>query len=189
MLSGHEAITKGGWVGHWSRRALHIGMILVPWLYYTFHVPSMILWILLALVILLEVIRLSIRFQAFGQRAHEVKHISSFAWAAVALFLVLLLTTPEFAYPIIAACALGDPLMGELRRFRIPPWFVALLGILFIAGLWLFAWWWVATPWWWAIMMGPLIVAAEWPNLQWIDDNAMMQLVPLVVVLIVNAMT
>lgn len=189
MTTGHEATTKGGWIGHWLRRALHMGMVAVPWLYYTFRIPSFIVWILLALVVLVEIVRLSVGFQAFGQRAHEARRISSFAWGAVSLFLVLLMTTPPFAYPIIATCAFADPLIGELRRFRFSSWFVACVGILLASGLWLLAWWWLGTPWWWAILMGPLTVGAEWPNLKWIDDNAMIQLVPLAIVLIVNAMS
>ena len=186
MLSRHEAITRGGWFGHWARRGLHVGMILVPWVYYTYRIPSIVLWLLLFVVVVVEVIRFIWGIQFFGQRAHEVKRISSFAWGAVSLFLVLLLTQPMFAYPIVAACALVDPLLGELRRFSLSSWLIALIGILFIVGLWLLAWQWCGTPWWWSIIMGPLIVAAEWPNIKWIDDNAMMQLAPLIVVLFVQ---
>src|SRR5271170_3923561 len=110
--------TKGGSTAHWMRRALHLGMILIPWLYYTYHLSPRVLWILLSVVVLLEVIRLTFGIQLFGQRIHEVKRVSSFAWGAVSLFLVLLFTTPQFAYPIIAGCAFGDPLVGELRRFH-----------------------------------------------------------------------
>ena len=186
MQGGHEVITRGGWFGHWLRRALHVGMILVPWVYYTYAISRWVVWILLFLVIFIEIIRLSLGIQLFGQRAHEAKRPSSFAWGAVSLFLVLLLTQAKFAYPIIAACALGDPLIGELRRFHFPTWLTALIGILLIAVLWLFAAWWLGTSWWWAVIMAPLTVIVEWPNLKWIDDNAMMQLVPLMIVLLLD---
>jgi len=182
MQTSHETTTKGGWIGHWMRRSIHVGMIFVPWLYYTYNIPPIILWIAFAVVLFLEIIRLSLGVQLFGQRTHEAERISSFSWGAASLFLVLLLTQPMFAYPIVAACAIGDPLMGELRRAHLPSWFVAAVGILLVAGLWLIAWWWLGTPWWWAIIMGPLAVASEWPNLKWIDDNATMQLVPLLLV-------
>lgn len=182
-MPGHESITKGGWIGHYLRRAMHVGMILVPWLYYTYHIPVIVIKILLVFVILVEIVRLKLGLQVFGQRSHEAKRISSFAWGAVSLFLVLLFADRQFAYPIIASCAFGDPLVGELRRFHFPSWLIAMIGILFIAGLWLLASLWLGTAWWWAIIMGPLIIASEWPNLKWIDDNGMMQLVPLIVVI------
>lgn len=193
-MRGHEVQTKGGWVGHLIRRTIHITMVIIPWLYYQFgqevsgffHLtPQHLLWVLLFLVILLEVIRLRFSFQLFGQRAYEVKGVSSFAWGSVSLFLVLFFAPKIFAYPIIASCAFGDPLIGELRRFQLLSWLVALVGVVFIAGLWLLAWWWLGTPWWWAVIMGPLIVVAEWPTLKWIDDNAMMQLIPLIVIRLV----
>lgn len=186
MSSGHEATTKGGWLGHWVRRAIHVGMILVPWLYYHFEIPSYVLWILFSIIIFVEIIRLLLGFQFFGQRVHEAKRISSFAWGGLSLCLVLLLVPPQFAYPIVAACAFGDPLIGELRRFRLPSCVVAVVGAVFIAGLWLLAWCWLGTPWWYAVIMWPLTVAAEWPNLAWIDDNAMMQLIPLIVVYVLK---
>ncbi|MCB1827000.1 MAG: hypothetical protein KDH94_01150 [Coxiellaceae bacterium] len=176
---GHEAQTKGGWLGHWIRRAIHISMVLVPWIYYHFALPRNLIWILLGLIILLEAVRLAFRFQAFGQRSHEARKISSFAWGGASLFLVLLFAPKMFAYPIIASCAFGDPLLGELRRFNWRPIWVAIVGVIVVMLVWLVAWYWLATPWWWCCIMGPLIVAAEWPNLRWIDDNAMMQLLPL----------
>ena len=38
--------------------------------------------------------------------------------------------------------------------------------------------------WWFAVLMGPLTVAAEYPSLKVIDDNAMMELVPLAAALL-----
>jgi hypothetical protein len=35
-------------------------------------------------------------------------------------------------------------------------------------------------------LMGPICVAAEWPRLRYIDDNATMLLIPLAVVLILE---
>lgn len=184
-MQGHEVRTRGGWLGHWVRRFLHVGMIVVPGLYYYFGVSRLALWVLLLLLIVLEMVRLVKGFQIFGQREHESKRISSFAWGAGALLIVLLFAPKMFAYPIVATCALVDPLMGELRRFQLSSWSVAVAGVLLTMLIWLLAWHWLMTPWWWAIIMGPLSVAAEWPQLKWIDDNAMMQLIPLVVVLLV----
>jgi hypothetical protein len=88
----------------------------------------------------------------------------------------------NFSIPIIWSWSFGDPLLGELRRYQLNEIFIWLIGIIFIAAVWLFCYWWLATPWWWALIMGPLAVASEKPTLKWIDDNALMQLIPLIVV-------
>lgn len=192
-MQGHEQETRGGWAGHLVRRLLHVGMVFVPWIYYQygasisafFHLsPTGLLWSLVLLVIVLEIIRLSFKLQIFGQRPHETKQISSFAWGAISLFLVLLFAPKPFAYPIVASCALGDPFLGELRRFRWSSGLVLLLGMLFIAGIWLLASHWFGIAWWWAMIMGPVVVAAERIPLRWIDDNATMQLIPLLIILL-----
>ena len=182
MQTGYEATTKGGWLGHGLRRMVHIAMAVVPWIYYHYAISATVLWVLLILLVVLEGLRLTFGLQLFGQRVHEAKRISSFAWGGSALLLVLLLSPPMFAYPIIVACALGDPLLGELRRLGLLTGLVVVCGLVVVAAIWLGATWWLATPWWWALIMAPLTVVAEWPNLKWIDDNAMMQLVPLIVV-------
>ena len=41
------------------------------------------------------------------------------------------------------------------------------------------------TPLWLAPIMAPLCVAAEWPRLRWIDDNATILLIPLTAILLV----
>jgi len=192
-MPGHEQQTVGGWAGHLVRRLIHIGMLLVPWLFYQYGIeisaffdltPNGLLLVLLVLVVLLEMIRLLLGIRIFGQRQHEARQISSFAWGGVSLLLVLLFAPQAFAYPIIASCALTDPLIGELRRFQISSWTILLSSILLVVAIWLLAWHWFGTPWWWAIIMSPVIVVAERIQLNWLDDNATMQLIPLLLVLL-----
>jgi len=137
----------------------------------------------MGLLAVLEAWRLCTGWIAFGQRSREARQISSFSWGLMSIFLVLLFAPGKaFAIPIIISCALGDPLLGELRRLRIAKLWVALIGLVFIAGLWAVSTYYLGTPLWWAFVMGPFIVLCEWPNLSWIDDNAMMQLLPLLLV-------
>jgi hypothetical protein len=178
--------TQGGGLGHIIRRLIHVSMVFVPWCYYSFSVPRYIPWVVIAVVVVLEAWRLSAGVLLFGQRANEVKRISAFAWGAVSLSIVLLSTTSQFAYPIIASCALADPLIGEMRRRRWSAYWVGWLGLLLLAIIWGVAVRYWELSWWWVVVMAPLTVAAEWPNWPWIDDNGLMQLVPLFVVLLVN---
>jgi len=191
-MPGQEIQIRGGWLGHLLRRLIHISMIFVPYLYYRhgvsvsnfFHLsPQDLLWILVALIILLELVRLSLGIQVFGQRKHEAKQISSFAWGSISLLLVLLWAPKALAYPIVVSWALGDPLIGEMRRFHFNVWYAVLIAVLFIAGIWSLAGYWFATPWWWVVLMAPLTVAAERIRWKWIDDNATMQLIPLFFIL------
>ena len=188
----YESKTRGRALGHWLRRSLHIGTFIIPLIYYpyaqsiaaVFHLtPRSLLWCLIILLVVLEALRLIKGWVAFGQRSYEAKQISSFSWAAVSICLVLLFAPGKmYGIPIIWSCAFTDPLLGELRRLRVSKIIITVIGVIFTAGIWCLCTWWFGTPGWWAIIMGPFIVAAEWPNIRWIDDNAMMQLLPLLLV-------
>lgn len=187
--------TKGGLSGHIARRIIHMCMALLPIVYYYWGdiianwfdiTPKIIVIILVSIIILAELIRLVFGVTIFGQRKHEAKQLSSFAWGALSMGLVLLLAPgPKFGIPIIWACSFGDPFVGELRRLALPNYFIFILGALFIIGIWTLCSWWFKTPYWLAWIMGPITMAAEWPNLTWIDDNATMQLVPLFLILLI----
>lgn len=196
MTTNHASNTIGGAGGHWLRRFIHVLMIAIPFVYYTYgfaisrslHMtrPMMVIIILL-IICALEFFRVCFHITIFGQRKHEAKHISSFAWGAFALGLVLLFAPgAEYGAPIIASCAIVDPVLGELRRFSVRPLWVALLGLVLIAVIWLLASFYFGTPVWLFVLMAPVTLVAEWPSIRWIDDNALMQLVPLVVVLVLE---
>jgi len=170
-----------------------MAMVFVPYGYYhhgeaiaSFFDISLpfFLWLLFLLILFLEIIRLITKFQIFGQRSYERVRVSAFAWGALSLLLVLIGSPQPYGYPIIAACALGDPLVGELRLRSIRPLYVVAIGFIFILMIWLLAWYYLQTPWWWGLIMAPITVAVEWPQLKWIDDNALMQLVPLTLYLL-----
>lgn len=193
--NSYEGHTVGGLKGHLLRRAIHLGILVIPILYYSFADPvtaffrlsaNQIVLIIMFIVMLLELLRLRLGWVVFGQRKHEAKAISSFAWTGISIGIVLLFAPDkQFGFPIIWSCALGDPLLGELRRCRIHSGLVALLGVSVVVAIWLFCSWWLNTPIWLAWIMGPLTVAAEWPNIKWLDDNVLMTLLPLIFVLIV----
>lgn len=186
----HQRITA-----HVLRRTVHLFSLVAPWIYYHYgqiiaawfglNLPQFV-WICIAILLFLESLRLYFKITIFGQRDYERRHISAFIWAAVSMALVLLYAPgPEFGYPIVISFAIGDPLLGELRHTPLNTQWVILIGLLVIFVIWLICSFILATPLWLAFLMAPIIVAAEWPCLKWIDDNALMQLIPLAIILII----
>lgn len=197
-MTDHVSHSVGGRGGHLARRLIHVSMAAMPWLWY-WHVAELeqasgwsrqaLGGALLALLVLGEALRLSLGLTVFGQRAYEARQISAMAWGGVSVTLVFLLA-PErglagaaIGLPIVVALALVDPLMGELRRARRSGRLVALVGVAGCAAVWAGAAWQLGTPWPLVPLMAVVSVAAEWPSLRWIDDNATMTLVPLALAL------
>ena len=183
----YEANTVGGRLGHRLRRALHVVMLLVPILYYYYEAwLSNGLLIILLLVIATELWRLKKHYLFFGQRAHESTHLSSFAWGAIAMIVVLLLVPHAiYAIPIVAGCAIGDPLIGILKE-RLPWYVVRPIAFLVIGFIWWVCRYFMPLPIWFPWVVSAMTVLVEWPNFYWIDDNALMQVVPLMLLLMTH---
>lgn len=189
----HEYLHKG-LTAHLLRRAIHLSSIFLLWFYYQYGIScanflgvslQQLVELCLGFVLTLELIRLRRGWLVFGQRSYEKNQISAFAWSAVGMALVLLFAPGKaFVIPIIAAYALGDPLLGELRRQKLPKMAVILIGIAVITGIWWLAYLQWGTPLWTLFVMGPVTVAVECVCFPWIDDNALMQIIPLIIVLI-----
>lgn len=196
-MSQSGNLTKGGTPAHVARRFFHLSMILVPFFYYYCSVhlifPPLLhiaLILFLFLVILFEIIRVRFGIVLFAQRFHEATHFSAFGWTMLSLGLILLFSpTPAYAFAIIMSCALADPLMGELRERQIDTWKIISAGMLVVLIVWLAVAYFSPIAYAWAFLMAPITVAAEWPSLKWIDDNAMMMLVPLIIVFLASMQT
>ncbi len=180
----------GGMYGHLFRRGFHIGMSLIPLVYYqyaeklsdTVSITELQLVSLLTLAIVLgEAIRLKLGITIFGQRDYESKQVSALAWGgfAVGLTFLTLAEYPELVWPLILSLSLGDPFLGEVRRKGYDSKTVFLSGSIFLMLVWMACWYQLGTPILLAFVMAPICVAAEWPRLRWIDDNATMLLIPL----------
>lgn len=193
-LTNPIELSVGGVSGHLLRRGIHLAMSFLPFLYFEFgedvaDMVSLTLEQVVSCVILLavfgEALRLRMGLTVVGQRSYEAKQVSALAWGALGVGMVFLLTPdPAYAYPLILSLSLGDPLLGELRRKESSTQTVILAGVLGIAVIWSGCAYLVETPWLFVPLMAPICVAAEWPRLRYIDDNATMLLIPLAVVLI-----
>jgi len=193
-LTNPIELSVGGVSGHLLRRGIHLAMSFLPFLYFEFgedvaDMASLTLEQVVSCVILLaifgEALRLRMGLTVVGQRSYEAKQVSALAWGALGVGMVFLLTPdPAYAYPLILSLSLGDPLLGELRRKGSSTQTVILAGVIGIAVIWAGCAYLVETPWLFVPLMAPICVAAEWPRLRYIDDNATMLLIPLAVVLI-----
>ena len=182
-------LSVGGIWGHTARRVFHLSMGGFPFLYYYLQgeiETQKIVSAAVIFVIFAEAVRLKLGIAIFGQRHYESKQVSALAWGAFAIGIIFLTVPdyPEFVYPLILSLSFGDPFLGELRRKNLDSKNVFLIGSIFIMMIWLISWHYLSTPFFLAILMGPICVAAEWPRLRWIDDNATMLLIPLTVVLL-----
>ena len=184
----------GGMYGHLFRRGFHIGMSIIPLIYYEYgeKLSAMVsiteLQLVSALtiaIVLAEGIRLKLGVTIFGQRDYESKQVSALAWGgfAVGLTFLTLSEYPELVWPLILSLSLGDPFLGEIRRKGLDAKSVFIYGSIFVGLIWVATWHFLDTPIWMAILMAPICVAAEWPRLRWIDDNATMLLIPLSVII------
>ena len=115
-----------------------------------------------------------------GLRDYEKKRIAGYFWGASGYVLALLFFDQRFAMITILGTTLGDPVLGELRetslkRFAPAAGFavwcaVALLCILLVP---------LSTPLALVPLGAALAVGAEWIKQPYIDDNFLMNIVPL----------
>ncbi|MBT3658102.1 MAG: hypothetical protein HN544_07905 [Euryarchaeota archaeon] len=180
----------GGMYGHLFRRGFHVGMSIIPLVFYEYGEKlsdlvslseMQLVSVMILTLVFAEAVRLKLGITIFGQRDYESKQVSALAWGtfAVGMTFMTLSEYPELVWPLILSLSLGDPFLGELRRKGLDSRRVFIFGSIFIALIWVGTWHFVETPILLAVLMGPLCVAAEWPRLRWIDDNATMLLIPL----------
>lgn len=106
------------------RRIFHVVASLAV-IYYFFGdtflgIPKDILIFLSLSVIPLtiEIIRLKFDLRLLGIRDHEKTQIASYVWFTHGSLLLILITPQQIAAPVILAASIGDPIIGEIRRFR-----------------------------------------------------------------------
>ena len=73
--------------------------------------------------------------------------------------------------------------MGELRYYKCATWLVLVCGWLCAALIWLLACYHYQLSYYFLIILPVISVCAELPNSPWVDDNALVLWLPLLVVL------
>lgn len=201
----HLENTIGGINGHIFRRIIHISMVFFPVLFYWYgdslaniisnlfsteiSRENIVLFFLIS-IILAELFRLFLGVTIFGQRTYEKKQVSALAWGGFSICLCFLFA-PLGGYmgsyiglPIILTISLVDPLLGELRKLMDSNGMIIFIALSFSMFIWVLCSVFVSTPLYLALIMPPLAIAAEWPSLKYIDDNATMILIPLLASLV-----
>lgn len=181
---------KGGKPAHIFRRILHIAIIFVPLIFYQLRntveaktVHDIIIVAIFFLLFIFEFLRARFPFLLFAQRMNENNRISAFSWTVFSLGMILIFSPSEaYSYAIIVSCALVDPWLGEMRAREANKLLSLAIGITIVFLVWYFAARIYHISPLWAFLMAPLTVALEWFKTAWIDDNALMLLVPLIIV-------
>ncbi len=186
----------GGLKAHILRRMFHLSMAFIPCIFYEYGDGIGVEWsiskerfasLVIMVIIIGEIIRLKLGFVVFGQRQYEANQVSALAWGGFSVGLVLLMfEEAKYGYPLIFSLTFIDPLLGEARRMGYDKTKVNIIGVTGAAIIWIICWYLVGTPLLLAVIMAPLVVAAESPRLKWIDDNATMLLIPAAALLIIS---
>ena len=119
----------GGMYGHLFRRGFHIGMSIIPFVYFEFgekiadYLSITVVQVVSLLTLLLvfsEAIRLKLGITIFGQRDYESHQVSALAWGgfAVGLTFLILPESPELVWPLILSLSLGDPFFRRNSQKR-----------------------------------------------------------------------
>jgi hypothetical protein len=111
------------------RRTIHCLLALAP-VYYLLPVDLPVIgvrrWVLLiafiAIITLIEAIRLPKGIMILGLRPHEKHQIASFVWAAAGITAALWFFPHDIATVVILGMAFVDPLSGELRSHGVGAW-------------------------------------------------------------------
>ena len=96
----HVEHSIGGFGGHAFRRATHVTMAIIPYLYYVHGndissyfqlAPNQFVSLLCISILIIEALRLRFGIVIIGQREYESYQISALAWGALAVSLALLI--------------------------------------------------------------------------------------------------
>lgn len=198
----HVSHSIGGFGGHAFRRITHISMFIIPLLYYQsgneiasyFNInPQQFVSLVCITILLIEAIRLKSGLVIIGQREYESNQISALAWGALSVSLVFLIVPEQnydglksgmYGIPLIFGLTFVDPLMGEIKRQKKDIKMAIIVGLFCSYSIWLGCSLWIDTPLIISILLAPLTVLGEIPQVKYIDDNATMILFPLAALMI-----
>lgn len=135
----------------------------------------------LSLLAAFEAYRIHRGWLFFGLRDYEKKWIAGYFWGAAGYVTALVFFEQRFAMITILGTTLCDPIIGEVRRTENKRWAPAVgfaawcgvaLTVIFAVGL--------STPLFFVPIGAAIAVGAESLKTKWVDDNLLMNLVPLV---------
>ncbi len=168
------------------RRILHglaaavLVYYVVPENFFVLFPKWVLLWVALAIVVGLEVLRHVRGLELPTIRSYEEGRIGSYVFLAAAFVLAIAFLPLPIAVAVVLGTALVDPIAGEVRDRR--PWDSALPLVSYAAlafvGLALVGGWPVLPSVALAAVAAVIAVTVERPKLPWLDDDLVMTFVP-----------
>ncbi len=181
--------------GEYLRRLAHVSFAAIPFFYFYALAPQVqgqtvvlhqCLLCCLAIVMMLDGSRIVFGWSIVGQRSYERDRLSSLTSLAVGVVVVLWWApTPVIAIAIIVSAAVADPFMGVMRRCNCSALTVAGVGVVLVMVIWCGLGVWQVLPVYSMLLLAIMTVLIERYNGFWLDDNLLMQAIPLSVVLLI----
>ncbi len=140
--------------------------------------------IIFTLLMIFEAVRLGTGRLFFGLRNYEKKQLSAYAWAAIAITIAFLFFPPIFVICAVVGMGWTDPLIGELRKhwkeaypvLPIVVYFLIIMGCLqLFSGIPLLVQLFLAS------LTTVIAILVEYPRLNYVDDDFLMLIIPLIV--------
>jgi len=128
---------------NYVRRLFHILASLSVVYYFfgpsIFGIPKeiIIFFALSVIPLAIDTTRIKLGLNILGIRDHEKQRFASYVWMTHGSLILILICPQQIAVPVIIAASWGDPIIGEIRRFRRSIAFS--VGILFCCAVfWLY---------------------------------------------------
>ncbi len=174
-------------LGSTFRRAFHLASpvflvyYLLPddlWVGLPKPLLAFLLW---AVTLVIEVLRLVLEVDIIGIREYEKDQVSAYFWGGTGLVIGLLFFPPPFVVVAMVGMAWVDPLCALARNTRgYPVVPLIVYGVIAFTGVWVLTDFPLVSALMIALLGTSLAIAAEYPNVELVDDDFTMQLVPLV---------
>ncbi|HAG61338.1 MAG TPA: hypothetical protein DCL40_00365 [Coxiellaceae bacterium] len=191
ILLGRLADTRGEYL----RRFCHIACSCIPVFYFLILSPQLnhseavlhqLLLSALAVILMLDGARVAFGVTVIGQRDYEQYRYASLTGLLVGMILVLWWAPyHQLAIAIILTATLVDPVMGIMRRCDCSVVTRFVVGVGLVILLWVGVGVLEVISMTYIFMLAVLAVFIENYQLTWLDDNLLVQVIPLGVVLMI----
>lgn len=181
------------------RRFCHIACSCIPFFYFLVLSPQLnhsetvlhqLLLSVLAMILMLDGARVAFGVTVIGQRDYEHHRYASLTGLLVGIVLVLWWAPyHQLAIAIILTATLVDPVMGIMRRCDCSLLIRCVVGVSLVILLWVGVGVLEVMSMTYIFMLAMLTVFIENYQLTWLDDNLLVQVIPLGVVLMIIKFT
>ncbi|MBV52616.1 MAG: hypothetical protein CL816_00960 [Coxiellaceae bacterium] len=183
----------GSFLGEVLRRAVHTSFAWIPLGYFSLMAVSsddfklcihLSLLFLFVSCLILDCLRIKHQWIIFGARHYESQRLSSMTFMLFGVLVVLFLSPNHcIATAIIVSASIVDPIMGVMRRCSLSPVMVFISGVSLVFATWMVLGSHAYFSLSWVFVISVITVWVEYYQWRLIDDNLLLQIVPLSLVL------